>query len=91
MGQRNCPKHVQFYSKNKSEKLMHLVGFTLRCYFFAKYVREGSDLVSGGRYRIFVRFTNSRRIIGCCMKDPTNKCEGRKGYFELTLLLKRSY
>jgi len=24
-GQRNCPKHVQFYSKNKFEKLVHLV------------------------------------------------------------------
>ena len=26
-GQRNCPKHVEFYSKNKFEKLMHLVSF----------------------------------------------------------------
>ena len=25
--QRNCPKHVQSHSKNKSEKLVHLVGF----------------------------------------------------------------
>jgi len=25
-GQRNCPKHVEFYSKNKFEKLRHLVG-----------------------------------------------------------------
>ena len=29
-GQRNCPKHVQFYSKNKIEKLVHLVGFIIR-------------------------------------------------------------
>jgi len=29
-GQRNCPKHVRFYSKNKFEKLMHLVGFIIR-------------------------------------------------------------
>ena len=29
-GQRNCPKHVQFYSKNKFEKLVHLVGFIIR-------------------------------------------------------------
>ena len=29
-GQRNCPKHVEFYSKNKFEKLVHLVGFILR-------------------------------------------------------------
>ena len=26
-GQRNCPKHVEFYSKNKFEKLVHLVWF----------------------------------------------------------------
>ena len=25
-GQRNCPKHVEFYSKNKFEKFVHLVG-----------------------------------------------------------------
>jgi hypothetical protein len=26
-GQGNCPKHVEFHSKNKFEKLVHLVGF----------------------------------------------------------------
>jgi len=31
-GQRNCPKHVEFYFKNKFEKLMHLVGFIIRIY-----------------------------------------------------------
>ena len=34
-GQRNCPKHVEFYSKNKFEKLEQLVGkvipFQARC------------------------------------------------------------
>jgi len=29
-GQRNCPKHVEFYSKNKFEKLVPLVGFIIR-------------------------------------------------------------
>jgi len=29
-GQRNCPKHVEFYSKNKFEKLGLLVGFIIR-------------------------------------------------------------
>jgi hypothetical protein len=29
-GQRNCPKHVEFYSKNKFEKLVHRVGFIIR-------------------------------------------------------------
>jgi len=31
-GQRNCAKHVEFYSKNKLEKLVHLVGFIIRIY-----------------------------------------------------------
>jgi len=29
-GQRNCPKHVEFYSKNIFEKLLYLVGFIIR-------------------------------------------------------------
>jgi hypothetical protein len=29
-GQRNCLKHVEFHSKNKFEKLVHLVGFIIR-------------------------------------------------------------
>jgi len=29
MVQRNCPKHVEFYSKNKFEKLMYLTGKTV--------------------------------------------------------------
>ena len=29
-GQRNCPKHVEFHSKNKFEKLVHPVGFVIR-------------------------------------------------------------
>jgi hypothetical protein len=28
-GQKTCPKHVKFYSKNKFEKLVHLVGFII--------------------------------------------------------------
>jgi len=32
--QRNCPKHVEFYSKNKFEKLVHQVGFIVREYSF---------------------------------------------------------
>ena len=35
-GQKNCPKHVEFYSKNKFEKLVHLVGFIIRIYYDAR-------------------------------------------------------
>ena len=31
-GQRNCPKYVEFYSRNKFEKLVNLVGFIIRIY-----------------------------------------------------------
>jgi hypothetical protein len=54
-GQRNCPKHVEFYSQNKFEKLVHLVGFVIIIYhlnvgflFFAVNLHtvSGSDPVS---------------------------------------------
>ena len=35
-GQRNCLKHVEFYSKNEFEKLVHLVGFIIRIYHDAR-------------------------------------------------------
>jgi len=35
-GQRNCPKHVEFYSKSKFEKLVHLFGFIIRIYHDAR-------------------------------------------------------
>ena len=35
-GQRNCPKHVEFYFKNKFEKLVHLVGFIIRNVYDAR-------------------------------------------------------
>ena len=35
-GQRNCPKHVEFYTKNKFEKLVQLVGFIIRIYHDAR-------------------------------------------------------
>ena len=31
-GQRKCLKHVDFYSKNKFEKLVHLLGFIIRIF-----------------------------------------------------------
>ena len=47
-GQRNCPKHVEFYSKNKFEKLVHLVGIIIRIYHDARsperQIVDGSKL-----------------------------------------------
>jgi len=44
-GQRNCPKRVEFYSKNKFENLMHLVGFIIRknhihCFKFSYFIED---------------------------------------------------
>ena len=35
-GQRNCPKPVEFYSKNKFKKLVHLVGSIIRIFHDAR-------------------------------------------------------
>jgi len=35
-GQKNCPKHVEFYIENKLQKLVHLVGFIIRNYHDAR-------------------------------------------------------
>jgi len=35
-GQPDCPKHAEFHSKNKFEKLVHLVGFVIRIYHDAR-------------------------------------------------------
>ena len=57
-GQRNCPKHVEFYSKNKFEKLVHLVGFIITIYHdarspnvrFSQFVCSGSPVLEGSGY-----------------------------------------
>ena len=35
-GKRNCPTHVEFYSKNKFQKLVYLVGFIIRIHHGAR-------------------------------------------------------
>jgi len=45
-GQRNFPKHVEFYSKNKFEKLVYLVGFIITIYHDAlSPERQGGKVV----------------------------------------------
>jgi hypothetical protein len=53
-GQRNCPKHVEFSSKNKFVKLVHLIGFIIRIYHDARSPER--QIVDAGmqfRYYIF--------------------------------------
>jgi len=56
-GQRNCPKHLEFHSKNKFEKLVRLFGFIIRIYYDARsrerenYIK--SSLGWGGKWLRF--------------------------------------
>ena len=43
-GQRNCPKHVEFHSNNKFEKLVHLVGFILRSFLWILLYHLSSNI-----------------------------------------------
>ena len=45
-GQRNCSKHVEFYSKNKFEKLVYLVGFIITIYHDARSPERKKKLLS---------------------------------------------
>jgi len=54
-GLRNCPKHVEFHSKNKFEKLLHLVGFIIRIYHDARPSKR--QICRSSTYKIFPSFT----------------------------------
>jgi hypothetical protein len=60
-GQRNSPKRVEFYSKNKFEKLVHLVGFIIR--IFSRCSSPGGQilLLSSHSFR-FCKFFDSHTI-----------------------------
>ena len=51
---RNCPKHVEFYFKNKFEKLVHLVGCNIRIYHDAR---------SPERHKKYTACTNLKAFI----------------------------
>jgi len=44
-GQRNCLKHVEFYSENKLEKLVHLVALITRIYHDARSPERQKKMV----------------------------------------------
>ena len=43
-GQRNCLKHVDFHSKNKFEKLVHLVGIIIKKILFTVFLHDAVPL-----------------------------------------------
>jgi len=68
-GRRNCPKHVEFYSKNQFEKLVHLVGFVTRIYHDAlSHVRQSLEIKWKGvlYLHLVVKTEESWEIPHCC-------------------------
>ena len=51
-GQRKCPKHVEFCSKNKFQKLVHIFGFIIRTYHDARSLERQ---IGWNNIRRFVR------------------------------------
>ena len=58
-GQRNCPKHVEFYSKNKFEKLVHLVGFIIERNHLSLFKYSLHASVVTGHYLAFSIITST--------------------------------
>ena len=62
----NCPKHVEFYSKNKFEKLVHLVSFIIRILtiFFEYYLTQwGAILDKCGWTWVNLKHERQRNVV----------------------------
>jgi len=67
-GQRNCPKYVEFYSKNKFEELVHLVGFIIRSYGSIIFEYDevcGLETNLSRMHNIFLIYTNLVLVLSC--------------------------
>ena len=90
-GQRNCPKHVEFYPKNKFEKLVHLVGLIIRIYH---------DWRSPERQICInlIFFTHVCSLLSCLsvifLQSHSllfNRCNGRPQFMKLRIGLRSPY
>ena len=65
-GQKTCPKHVELYSKNKCEKLVHLVGFIMRIYHDARSSECEMSVVLVSGLAVVTRKNKTRVQVVCC-------------------------
>ena len=78
--QRNCPKHLEFYSKNKFEKLVHLVGFitSIYCGDYSRWLvtwRQTHNKLSNRIWAFQVHHTQSNSCTLLCARYVD--CSGR--------------
>ena len=59
-GQRNCPKHVEFYSKNKFEKFLNLFGFSIGVYHDARSPERQIEINSSQNFKKTFRRIQTR-------------------------------
>ena len=89
-GQRNYLKHVEFYSKNKFQKLVHIVGFMIRIYHDAQtpewlyYVSAGSSEqgCTNPRHQV-------TKVIKLCTMEVTICASSQWNLLHVTLLVPR--
>jgi len=72
-GQRNCPKHVEFYSKNKFEKLVRLIGLIVMSMDALPTNRSCPPSCSHGTYQHKAITSRSRQLLMMGTRLP-EKC-----------------
>jgi len=84
-GERNCPKHVEFYFKNKFEKSVNLVGFIIRkylcafCWYYCHHIYD-TFLVYLKEYYFLLFFHSSLPSISLLIADyGTTDCPKNRG------------
>jgi len=80
-GQRNCPKYLEFYSKNKFEKLVHLVGFITRIYNFFHVPRNSSLWEAVSAHGIYSGISNCQTKISAIFRGVFGIFRGVSKFF----------
>ena len=65
-GQKTCPKHVEFFSKNKFQKLVHLAGFTIRIYHDARSSECQISVLFLSGLAVVTHMNKTRVQVVCC-------------------------
>ena len=76
VGQSNCPKHVDFYSINKFEELVHLDGFIIRIYHVARSP-ERQIIIMSLRTSSYICDSNREECVSllqACERFPLPPC-----------------
>jgi hypothetical protein len=82
--QGNCPKHVQFYSKNKFEKLTHLVGFIIRIYHDARSAER--EIPKGIIFDVVGLILVVEKLIHFCVTLNSLRARLKANYFFISWL-----